>query len=390
MIIQEVKAKEIKDSRGDSTIEVSIKTNVGKFVASAPNGKSKGKHEAKPYKKSLLEDAKSLEELSDYFSSEYLECFEDLRHIEDIVKCHIGGNTLFALESAALKAIAKEKKVEVWEIINSSANKIPRLVGNCIGGGLHSKLIGGKRPDFQEFLLIPKPNSAIEGFKINLVAKKLAGQLLKKKDSKFRGDLNDENAWTTSLNEREVFEILKETQVPIGTDVASSGFYKRKKYHYKNPMLDRTADEQIIYVANLVKNFNLIYCEDPFDEEDFSSHAKLLKLVGDKCMVVGDDLTVTNYKRLKKAISEKAINALIMKPNQNGSLIDVKRVAELAKENGIKMIFSHRSGETMEPILADLAVGFGADFIKCGITGDVREAKIKRLAEIEKQISKKK
>ncbi len=106
-------------------------------------------------------------------------------------------------------------------------------------------------------------------------------------------------------------------------------------------------------------------------------------------MIVGDDLTVTNYKRLEKAIEIKAINALIMKPNQNGSLIDVKRVSELAKKNNIKMVFSHRSGETMESILADLAFGFEADFIKCGITGDVREVKIKRLEEIEKSLGKK-
>ena len=100
-------------------------------------------------------------------------------------------------------------------------------------------------------------------------------------------------------------------------------------------------------------------------------------------MIVGDDLTVTNYKRLEKAIEMKSINALIVKPNQNGSLVKVKSVVELAKKNNIKTIFSHRSGETEESILADLAFGFGADFIKCGITGKEREAKINRLVEIE-------
>ena len=99
---------------------------------------------------------------------------------------------------------------------------------------------------------------------------------------------------------------------------------------------------------------------------------------------MGDDLTVTNSKRLKKAIEMKAINAIIIKPNQCGSLLEVKKVAELAKENGIKIVFSHRSGETEETILADLAFGFQADFFKCGIEGDIRELKIKRLIEIEK------
>ena len=385
MIIKGVRAKKIKDSRGDYTIEVKIDSEVGKFKASAPNGKSKGKHEAKSYKKTIEGDIEALKNISDYFSKEYLEKFDDLRRVEDIVKGHIGANTLFALESAVLKAMAKEQKKEIWQIVNPDARIVPRLVGNCIGGGLHSKLIGGKRPDFQEFLLIPKENSAIKNFKDNKKAKEKASEILKKIDSKFKEGKNDENAWMTSLNEKEVLDVLNQVDLPLGLDVASSGFYKRKKYHYKNPPLDRIADEQIMYISNLIKNYPLIYIEDPFDEEDFESHSKLLEK-NSNILIIGDDLTVTNYKRLQKAIEMKAINALIMKPNQNGSLMDVKRVAELAKKKDIKMIFSHRSGETMESILADLAFGFEADFIKCGITGDVREIKIKRLIEIEKSL----
>lgn len=385
MIIKSVKGKKIKDSRGDFTIEVSIDTDVGKFKASAPNGKSKGKYESKSYKKDIEGDIENLEKISDYFSEEHLEKFDDLRRIEDVTKGHIGANTLFAFESAALKAISKEQKKEIWEIVNPNANVIPRLVGNCIGGGLHSKLVGGKRPDFQEFLLIPRENSAIKGFDHNKKSKEKAKDILKKRDSKFKEGKNDENAWMTSLNEKQVLDVLNQVDLPLGLDIAASGFCKRKKYHYKNPPLDRTAEEQLMYVSNLIKNYPLIYIEDPFDEEDFESHKKLLEK-NPNVMIVGDDLTVTNYKRLSKAIEMKAINALIMKPNQNGSLMDVKRVAELAKKNNIKMIFSHRSGETMENILADLAFGFEADFIKCGITGDVREVKIKRLIEIEKSL----
>ena len=386
MIIEGVFGKIVKDSRKDDTIEVTIKTNVGKFRASAPNGKSKGKHESKPYKKSIEKDIESLEKLSDYFSSEHLEKFDDLRRVEDIVGGHIGANTLFALESAVLKAIGKEQKKEIWQIINIDSKKIPRFVGNCVGGGLHSELVNGKRPDFQEFLLIPNEKSSEKNSLKNLEAKKNTGENLKEKDKKFSGKRNDENAWMTSLNEKEVLDLLKKLEIPMGLDVASSSFYKRKKYHYKNPQLDRTADEQLMYLSNLIKNFGLVYVEDPFDEEDFETHTKLLKMVSKNCLIVGDDLTVTNYKRLEKAISEKSINAIIMKPNQNGSLIDVKRVVELAKKNDIKMIFSHRSGETKESILADLAFGFQADFMKCGITGPEREIKIKRLIEIEKSL----
>jgi enolase len=153
VVIRAVSAREISDSRRERTILVSIRTKTGNFSASAPNGKSKGKHEAKSYKKNLAHDIKTLKQFSDYFSKEIIEKFDDLRRIEDIVDRHIGANTLFALESAILKALAKEKKKQAWQLINSDSKKLPRLVGNCIGGGKHSE---GKKPDFQEFLLIPK------------------------------------------------------------------------------------------------------------------------------------------------------------------------------------------------------------------------------------------
>jgi len=383
MIIKRVKGKAIKDSRRDLTIEVTLTTNVGKFSASAPNGKSKGKYEAKSYIKSIAKDIQALENLSDYFSDEHLEKFSDLRRVEDITKGHVGANTLFAFESAVLKAISKEQKKEIWELINPNAKIFPRFVGNCIGGGLHSA--SGKKPDFQEFLLIPDFRSPSKNQKINLEIKEKLKELLKRKDQKFSDKKNDENAWMTSLNEKEVFDILSQLEVPFGTDVAASTFYKRKKYHYKNPQLDRRPDEQLMYMKNLAKNYKLFFIEDPFDEEDFESFAKLLKAVPNS-LVVGDDLTVTNYKRIEKAIEEKSINALIVKPNQNGSLVEVSRIIELTKKKGIKTIFSHRSGETKESILADLAFGFQADFMKCGITGPERLAKIERLIEIEKKL----
>ena len=383
MIIKSVSAKVVLDSRKEKTIEVSIKTNVGKFSASSPNGKSKGKHEAKSYKKDLDLDIKTLGKLSDYFIDDVIEKFEDLRRIEDIVKGQVGANTLFALESAALKALAKEKKKQVWQLIDSKSKSLPRLVGNCIGGGKHSNL--ERKPDFQEFLLIPNSKSVKKSFEINKKAKKDTEILLEKSDKKFEGKMNDENAWGTSLNEKEVLDVLKNLKLPLGVDIASSSFYKRKKYKYENPLLQRTEEEQLGYLTNLIKNTNLFYIEDPFYEEDFEGFARLLKKFP-KSLIVCDDLTVTNSKRLEKAIEMKSINAIIVKPNQCGSLLEVKEVCELAKKNKIKIIFSHRSGETEETILADLAFGFQADFFKCGIEGDVREKKILRLIEIEESI----
>jgi len=383
VVIKSVSAKSILDSRREKTVHVTIKTEVGSFSASAPNGKSRGKYEAKPYKKSLEEDIKFLKDSKDYFSKEILEKFKDLRRIEDIVDRHLGANTLFALESAVLKAIAKEQKKSVWQLINPEANKLPRLVGNCIGGGKHSE--EKSKPDFQEFLLIPNLKSVEKAFEANKKAREEVKFALKEKDRKFEGKENDENAWESSLSEKEILNILKKTKLPLGLDVAASSFCKRKKYIYKNPPLDRTPEEQLEYLSNLIKNFGLVYIEDGFSEEDFESFAKLLEKFP-KTLIVGDDLIVTNYDRLKKAIESKSINALIVKPNQTGSLLDVSQVCKIAKDNNIKIVFSHRSGETEEDILADLAFGFGADFFKCGIVGKERESKLKRLIDIEKRL----
>ena len=383
MIIKGVSAKTILDSRKEKTVLVSVKTNAGEFSASAPNGKSTGSYEKKPYKKSLEEDIKAIKQFGDYFSEDILDKFDDLRRVEDVMDRQIGANTLFAFESAILKAIAKEQKKQVWELIDNNAKRFPRLVGNCIGGGKHSSL--ERKPDFQEFLLIPDLKSVKEAFETNKKAKKEAEWLLKKEDEKFEGNKNDEDAWAISLNDKIVLEILKNLKLPLGIDVAATGFYKRKKYHYHNPPLDRENEEHFEYLCNLIRNFNLFYIEDPFEEGSFEDFAKLLKKFPER-LIVGDDLTTTNPKRFEKAIKMKSINAIIVKPNQIGSLIEVKEVVELAKKNNIKIVFSHRSGETEETILADLAFGFQADFFKCGITGKERETKIKRLIEIEKSL----
>ncbi len=386
VVIKKVSAKQIADSRGEKTIFVSISTNAGKFSASSPTGKSTGKYEAKPYKKSLEKDIETLKKFSEYFSDEIIDDFHDLRRVEDIVEGHVGANTLFSLESAILKALSKEKKKKIWQIVNAKLSKsnakFPRLVGNCVGGGKHSE---GKKPDFQEFLLIPKTKSVKDAFRILKTGKDEIPYSLKKKDEKFQNKKNDENAWETSLNDKEVLDVLRNLKIPVGVDIAASSFHKRKKYTYYNPALQRTKEEQLGYISNLVKNYNLTYIEDPFYEEDFESFAKLLKKFP-RSLIVGDDLTTTNCKRLKKAIENKCINAIIVKPNQNGSLLEVARVCELARKNNITIVFSHRSGETEEDILADLAFGFQADLFKSGITGKERECKIRRLIEIEKKL----
>ena len=161
VVIKDVSARAILDSRNEKTISVSVRTSDGIFSASAPNGKSKGKHEAKPYKKSLADDILTLRKFRDYFSEENIEYFDDLKRTEDVLNGFVGANTFFALQSAVLKAIAKKERKNIWELINpnlSGREKFPRLVGNCVGGGKHTNFSesGVKKPDFQEFLLIPK------------------------------------------------------------------------------------------------------------------------------------------------------------------------------------------------------------------------------------------
>lgn len=363
MLIKKISAKKILDSRKESTIEVSVNG----CKASSPSGKSKGKYENPSYKKTLAQDISKINKLKLNLN---ITSFSDLSKVEKIIKNKLGANSLFALESAILKALAKSQKKQLWQIINPKAKKMPVPLGNAIGGGLHSK--NKNHPTFQEFLLIPNKKSIKQNVKImNSVYAKLKSKL--KAKSK-----NDEGAWNTSLSNSEILEILKKEKIRIGIDAAASSFYNKGTYCYKNKSLNRTT--QIHYINSLIKKFNIFYMEDPLEENDFSGFSRISK----KALVTGDDLTVTNLSRLKKALKSKSINAIIIKPNQNGSLLELDKIFKLCRKRKIKTILSHRSGETLDSALADYAFGFQADYIKTGISTKWREVKLKRLIEIEK------
>jgi enolase len=374
MFLKDLRAKSIPDSRGDPTIEVEING----CKASSPSGKSKGKYETPSFHNSLEWNINFLNKAK--FNLD-INSFNDLKKVESFIEKkaklkdakQFGANALFALESAILKALAKERKLELFQILNPKPKKFPVPVGNVIEGGLHAH--AKDHPVFQEFLLIPKQGSPEINFKLltNLHAK------LKKTIHSNRK--TDEGAWEATINEEQIFQILtKLKEVRFGTDAAASSFYQKGNYIHKNKTLDR--ETQIHYINSLIKDYNLFYCEDPLQEEDFVGFSKIFR--DNNHLVVGDDLTVTHIDRLKKAIKLKSINAMIIKPNQNGSLIELAEIFKLCKTHGIKTILSHRSGETLDNALADYAVGFQADFIKCGISTKWREAKLKRLVEIEK------
>ncbi|MBU0907315.1 MAG: hypothetical protein KKD18_04795 [Nanoarchaeota archaeon] len=378
MFLKEVHARKIPDSRGDPTIEVAING----VKASSPSGKSKGKHETPSFHKSLEWNLNFLNKTT--FNLE-INSFQDLKKVEAFIRKkaklkdakQFGANALFALECAILKALAKEQKVALFQLLNKKPRKLPIPVGNAIEGGLHAH--EKNHPVFQEFLLIPKEHSPKKNVSI------LTNLHAKLKEIVKSNKKTDEGAWEAAIHEEQIFEIFSRFKnIRFGTDVAASSFYSKGNYIHKNKILDR--ETQIRYINYLIKDFNIFYCEDPLDEEDFKGFSKVFR---DKNhLVVGDDLTATQIPRLKKAIRMKSINAMIIKPNQNGSLIELAEIFKICKKNDIKTILSHRSGETLDNALADLAVGFDADYIKCGISTKWREVKLKRLIEIEKILKK--
>jgi len=394
MKIKELQGKIILDSRQEKTIEVLVKSNLGIFSSSSPSGKSKGKNERPAFIGSAERDIKELINLQDKISEIDIEEFNDLIEVEKIVLGKIGANSLFALESGILKALALEQGKQLWQIINEKANKFPFPVGNCIGGGLHSRTINFLKPDFQEFLVIPKSKNFSDNIFLMSKARKICGERLKLR--KALGNLSDENAWSTSLDNEETLDVLNKTReeleqegekVGIGVDIAASTFYTGLVYSYKNPVKRLNPEEQKNYIRSLIENFRLSYVEDAFHEDDFESFAELRKeIIKERaCLIVGDDLITSQLERLKKALLKRAVNAIIVKPNQVGSLIEIAKLVNLAKKYEIITIMSHRSGETLDYALADLAFGFQTEFIKTGIAGKEREIKLKRMIEIEKE-----
>ncbi len=404
MDIEKIEARKIANSRGEESIEVSIVNNNGKFSTSAPSGKSKGKYEASAFPSSGVDGSiKIINKLSEKIIkvSEKVDEFEELERVEDEIRKVdkttgwnlIGANALFALEASMLKLMARERGRELWKLlIDGKRARFPFPVGNAIGGGMHSE--NSPKPDIQEFLFIPKEKEFFENVFLMKHAKDYAYDILKDKDRKFSGRTNDENAWQTSFDNDNALRIMQEvcqrvmdkfeTKIEIGIDAAASSFFRFGKYEYKNKQNKLEPIEQVYYMEKLAKGFSLEYIEDPLQEEDFENFAKLTGKA--KCLIVGDDLTVTSLERLKQAVKKKSITGIIIKPNQNGSLVETKKVIDFAKKNDIKTIISHRSGETEDNTIADLAVAWQADYIKTGISGREREAKLKRIIEIEKSV----
>jgi enolase len=400
MLIKEVIPKIINNSRNEKTIQLTIKTLKGSFTASSPYGKSKGKYETPAYNERGIEfSIRLLKEFSFQLKNKNfsLKKFDDLKDIEEkIINFEnefgkLGANITYALETGILKAAAKENEKELWDfILEDKEIKIPMPIGNCIGGGKHTH--SPKKPDFQEFLLIPHEKTFSKAFTKMFRAYETAKSEIKALEKKWIVQTNDEKAWQTNLSNELCLDILKTVSdkycLRIGVDLAASSFFNKtkKEFNYHNKEINRNSESHLEYINMLIQRYDLFYLEDPMDEEDFFGFSRLISFKNNNTLIVGDDLTVTHLDRIKKAVAHKCINAIIIKPNQNGYLLKVKEAVEFSRKNNLKIIFSHRSGETMDDALADYAVGFRADFIKTGINGKERLIKLKRMIDIEKSV----
>jgi len=392
--ITDAEVRRILDSRGNTTVEVDVCTMRGFASVGAPSGASTGKHEVMAFPRGGVEDAisffreKVVPEIigMNALKQEYIDA---LLHTLDGTKkfSRMGGNVAVATSLAVARAAADSLGIPFYFYIGGMMGKIPYPLGNVLGGGKHA--IGGT--DIQEFLAISLGNSAVENIFANASVHRRVGEKLKRKLPNTAIGKGDEGAWVAPVDNTTALDIVttaceeisQETGIPIkpALDVAASTLYKRGKYHYRDRKLN--TGEQIDFMVSLVRDYGLHILEDPLHEEDFEGHAELTKKVGDKCLIVGDDLFVTNRNRLEKGIEIKAANAILIKPNQIGTLTDTLLTVKIARSAGYEIVVSHRSGETVDDSIAHLAVGIGAYAIKTGAVGGERIAKLNELIRIE-------
>ena len=402
-IIEDIIVEEIEDSRGNPTISVHIYSSGKSGTFEVPSGASTGAHEAfelrdedkKGVKNSIIKITESIAPAIDGRN------IFDQKGIDHLMieldgtknKKNLGGNSMIGVSIACAKAAANVKNIQLYEYLRELENikpsqKIPYLYMNLINGGKHAK----NGLAFQEYHVVPVVKNAGEAVEIGNKIVEVLGQIIRTKYGDESLVLGDEGGFAPKItNIREPLVLLSDAieaaglkgRVRLALDVAASSFFENGKYKIGDDLITKEALMEIY--KNLMTEFNLLSIEDPFDEEDFESF-KILKELYPDLKVVGDDLTVTNVERLKEAIEKKSINAMIVKPNQVGTLTETLATMKLARENNIDLIVSHRSGETEDTFIADLAYAFGTFGLKSGAPGKKeRKVKYDRLIEISKK-----
>ena len=412
--IKKIKGRQVFDSRGNPTVEAEVYSDDG-YCSSAivPSGASTGRHEAfelrdkenKDYlgkgvlssvKNINLTISKKLKNFNIFDQAKIDETLIDLDGTQQ--KKKLGANSILAVSIATSKLAAISKKIPLFKYLGgATSNKIPLPLMNIINGGVHAN----NSLRIQEFMIRPeKPKTFSEATRICfLVIQKLKSLINNKNLSTTVGD---EGGFAPSLNTNEkAIELIMEaiekagfkpgTDLSICLDIASNELYKDGKYSVQSLKFEN-AKSTIDYYLKLVDKYPIKSIEDPFSEDDWASWAsfmRLLKFNKTNTQIVGDDLFVTNKKRLNRGIKEETANAILIKPNQIGTLTETIEVINLAHKNGFKTIISHRSGDSEDTFIADLAVATNSSQIKTGsLARSERVAKYNRLLRIEEELGK--
>ncbi len=406
--IKDIKAREILDSRGNPTVEVDVLLESGaKGRAAVPSGASTGSKEAlelrdndpKRYQgKGVLKAVNNVntiikDALIGLESSHQRQIDETMIKLDGTEnKTNLGANATLGVSLAVLKANAKEKNIPLYKYFGDEIS-LPRPMMNILNGGAHAD----NNLDFQEFMIIPNAKSFKETLRIGSEVFHTLKKVLK--ENGFNTGVGDEGGFAPNLNTNEealdmLMEAIKEAgytpgkDVNFALDVAASEFYEDGIYNLKGASKKLTSNELVDYYQTLIDKYPIISIEDPVDEEDWEGFRKMTEKYGDKIQLVGDDLFVTNIKYLQKGIDNKAGNAILIKLNQIGTFTETLETINLAKENGYKTIISHRSGETEDVTIADLAVALNLGQIKTGsLSRSERTAKYNELLGIEEDLN---
>jgi enolase 1/2/3 len=394
-----VRGRIVFNSRGTKTIEVDVVTE-NKFMgrACAPSGASVGKFEAQSFPENKAENAlaafKANSEKFVGLQAENMKAvFDALRSIDRTDNYNkIGGSVAYALSIAAVDSAAKALSVPLFKLLKpSKPYRFPFPLGNILGGGAHA---GPGTPDIQEILACPVgAKDIIEALEMNFKLHAETRKVIESIDRRFTYGRGDEGAWAPNVDNDKALEIVEKAvkncgyalgrDMAIGIDFASSSFWHEKNevYDYARQGVKRDTDEQIDFVSRLMRDYKLAYAEDPVHEGDFQSMAVLTKK-NQETLVTGDDMLVTNAGKVKEAVSYGACSGAILKVNQAGSLYDAMEFAEECKKHGIRIITSHRSGESVDSHISHIAVATGSKMIKTGVLGGERVAKLNELLRL--------
>ena len=407
MEIIDLKAREILDSRGNPTVEVDVFLENGIMArAAVPSGASTGEREALEMRdgdkkrfggKGVLNAVKNVNEKikpvvlhMDVFDQYSI----DTAMLEldgTKTKSNLGANAILGVSMACLKAAAKAKNMPLYKYVGKG-RRLPYAMMNILNGGAHAD----NKLDFQEFMIIPQRDSIHERVRVGSEVFHALKSVLNER--KLSTGVGDEGGFAPDLESNtEGFELIIEAikkagyepgvDVKLAIDVAASEFYSDGKYNLVGENRSLTTNELIDFYKELIDKYPIVSIEDPVDENDWEGFAKITKELGDKVQLVGDDLFVTNKECLQKGIDLKAGNAILLKVNQIGTITETLETIKLAKDNGYKTIISHRSGETEDTTIADLAVGLDLGQIKTGsMSRTDRMCKYNQLMRIEEDI----